>query len=111
MSLMTKAATYAFVKEYIGHQLFNDLPKAAARAYRRIDADDLLHKAGLARYRPGTATATGLSLFALGCAIGGVAALMLAPKVGAEMRTDVRQKAMDFVGQAKQQYGEKTAQA
>lgn len=111
MSVMGKAATYAFVKEYIAHQLFNDLPKAALKAYKRIDADDLLHKAGLARHRPAAAAASGTGLFILGAALGGFAALLLAPKVGAEMRTSVKSRALGWIDPAKKQYGSETAQA
>lgn len=112
MSLMGKAATYAFVKEYIAHQLFEDLPKTALKAYKRIDTDELLHRAGLARHRPGAAAASATSLFILGCAFGGIAALLFAPKAGAELRTTVKNRAMGFVEQNKpQQFGQEPAQA
>jgi gas vesicle protein len=50
--------------------------------------------------------------FIIGCAVGGIAALMLAPKAGTELRTDVKDKAMGYLG--KQGIGtspEKTASA
>ena len=66
--------------------------KAAKKGFRNIDWEEGLHKVGLASYKPGKATASGVGLLVAGAVIGGAVALMLAPKKGAELRTDLMGK-------------------
>jgi len=65
-----------------------------------FDKDYWLHKAGLTTYKPAKATAGSFSLFLLGLAAGGIAALALAPKPGTEWRSEVKDKALNLVNRA-----------
>jgi len=62
--------------------------------------DYWLHKAGLTSYKPVTATLGSVSLFVIGVAAGGFAALALAPKPGFQWRAEVKDKALDLVNRA-----------
>lgn len=54
----------------------------------------------------------GLGLFVLGIAAGGVAALLLTPQTGTELRTTVKDKAMGYMNKQNINIGqEKTASA
>lgn len=64
------------------------------------DKDYWLHRAGLSTYRPVKSAFGGLSLFLLGIAAGGAAALFFAPKKGEELRTEVKDKATTFMNRA-----------
>ena len=95
-----------FLKAYTGTKLVQDAGKVLAasglvHALDDFDRDRWLHKAGLALYRPGARAAGGLSLFVLGAVAGGVAALLWAPKTGSELRTQVRERALDLKDRAK----------
>ena len=79
----------AIAKAYLIKEAAEVAAKKAAKGWRKIDWDgDVLQRVGLTTYK-GSGIGTGLSLFVLGAAVGGIAALMLAPKKGNELRTDV----------------------
>lgn len=61
---------------------------------RAMDREALLHRAGLTTYSPVKNTVANISLFVAGCVVGGVAALLLAPKRGDELRRDISERAM-----------------
>lgn len=76
--------------------------KKAAKKFRKIDWDgDVLNRVGLTTYKPGWGALGGISLFVFGAAVGGIAALMLAPKKGEELRADV----MKFVNKEQANLG------
>lgn len=56
------------------------------------DKDYWLHKVGLTTYKPGKFATGGLGLFVLGAVAGGVIGLALAPKAGAELRTEMKER-------------------
>jgi gas vesicle protein len=56
---------------------------------------------GVVPYSPGSRTATDITLFLLGGLVGAVVGLALAPKAGVELRSDVRQRAMNLFDQVK----------
>ena len=89
-------------RSYILKSLVRDVSRFAKRNLKDIDWDKdyWLHKAGLTTYTPAKSTMGGVSLFLLGLAAGGVAALAFAPKPGEEFRSEVKDKAMDLVGRA-----------
>lgn len=94
--------TEALYKSYIFKNAFKDVAKFVKENVDDIEWDKeyWLHKAGLSEYKPVKRTFNGFSLLFLGAAIGGIAALALAPKPGAEFRTDVKDKAMNWMNQA-----------
>lgn len=107
--LLAKSDIY---RKWVARRLLNDLPKLARDKWADFDPDDVLHYAGLTTYRPGRAGVGGVGVFILGAVVGGVVALMLAPRPGAELRTTVKDKAMGYIN--KQNIGigtEKTANA
>lgn len=107
--LLAKSDIY---RKWVTRRLLNDLPKFAKDKWEDFDPDDVLHYAGLTTYKPAKASFGGLGVFVLGAVVGGVAALMLAPRPGAELRTTVKDKAMGYIN--KQNIGigtEKTASA
>lgn len=69
-----------------------DARKFLKKRLKNIDADALLNHVGLTTYRPAKATMGGASLFLFGAAVGGLAALILAPKAGTELRSDLMNK-------------------
>lgn len=88
----TKGALY---REWLQHKLLEDLPEYASDKWKAFDADDVLMPLGLQKRT--TATAGGAGAFFLGALVGGVVALMLAPKPGSELRTTVRDRAMNYI--------------
>lgn len=56
------------------------------------DKDYWLHKVGLTSYKPSSFATGGFGLFVLGAIAGGVIGLALAPKAGAELRTEMKDK-------------------
>lgn len=87
-------------KSYILKGVIKDVSKFAKENLKDIewDKDYWLHKAGLTTYNPGSRTFGSFSLFVLGVATGSIVALALAPKKGVELRSEIKDKAMDFVG-------------
>jgi hypothetical protein len=107
--LMAKSDVY---RKWVARRLMNDLPKFAKAKWEDFDPDDVLHYAGLTTYKPAKSGMGGLGVFLLGAAVGGIVALMMAPRPGSELRTTVKDKAMGYIN--KQNIGmgtEKTASA
>ena len=85
-----KAALY---QRWLEHQLAN-LGDGAKDTWDDFDANDILRPLGLAKARSSTASSAGA--FLVGAAVGGVLALMLAPKTGTELRSSVKSSATGF---------------
>ncbi|QRN92820.1 YtxH domain-containing protein [Archangium violaceum] len=100
-------------RKLIARKLLKDLPKYARNQWDDFDPDDVLRYVGLTTYKPARSSFAGVGAFVIGCAVGGIAALMLAPKTGTELRTDVKDKAMGYLGKQGigTTAGEKTASA
>ena len=100
--LFAKKAKFAvksdLYRKILAQKIIKDLPKAAKNQWDDFDADDVLRYVGLTTYKPARSSFAGIGAFVIGCAVGGIAALMLAPKTGTEMRTDVKDKAMGYLG-------------
>jgi len=100
--LFAKKAKFAvksdIYRKILARKILKDLPKAAKTQWDDFDADDVLRYVGLTTYKPARSSFAGIGAFVIGCAVGGIAALMLAPKTGTEMRTDVKDKAMGYLG-------------
>ncbi|WP_309887499.1 YtxH domain-containing protein [Archangium sp.] len=100
--LFAKKAKFAvksdIYRKILARKILKDLPKAAKNQWNDFDADDVLRYVGLTTYKPARSSFAGIGAFVIGCAVGGIAALMLAPKTGTEMRTDVKDKAMGYLG-------------
>jgi hypothetical protein len=100
--LFAKKAKFAvksdLYRKILARKIINDLPKAAKNQWDDFDVDDVLRYVGLTTYKPARSSVAGIGAFVIGCAVGGIAALMLAPKTGTEMRTDVKDKAMGYLG-------------
>jgi hypothetical protein len=58
----------------------------------------VLQYVGLTTYKPGRISMAGVGAFLVGCAVGGIAAILLAPKSGEEIRHEVKDKAMGYLG-------------
>ena len=94
-----------FSKSY----LYTNLARDAVRLWNRlgdmdlgdIDKERLLRKIGVVPYSPGSRTASDVTLFLLGGLVGAVVGLALAPKAGAELRSEVRDRAMNLFDQVK----------
>ena len=114
--LFAKKAKWAvksnIYRKLLARKIINDLPKFAKNQWDDFDADDVLRYMGLTTYKPARSSFAGIGAFFIGCAVGGIAALMLAPKPGTELRTDVKDKAMNYLGKQGINVGqEKTANA
>jgi hypothetical protein len=114
--LFAKKAKWAvksnIYRQLIARKVMKDLPKFAKNQWDDFDADDVLRYVGLTTYKPARSSFAGIGAFVIGCAVGGIAALMLAPKTGTELRTDVKDKAMGYLGKQGINVGqEKTASA
>ncbi len=100
--LFAKKAKFAvksdLYRKILARKIIKDLPKAAKNQWDDFDADDVLRYVGLTTYKPARSSFAGIGAFVIGCAVGGIAALMLAPKTGTELRTDVKDKAMGYLG-------------
>jgi hypothetical protein len=114
--LFAKKATWAMrsdvFRKLLARRILQDVPRYARNQWRDFDPDEMLRYVGLTTYKPVRSSFAGIGAFVIGCAIGGIAALMLAPKPGVELRTDVKDRAMGYLG--KQGIGvspEKTANA
>jgi hypothetical protein len=100
------------VRKVVAQKLINDLPRAARDSWDDFDPDDVLRLVGLTTRKPATLGLGGIGAFVLGIAAGGVAALLLAPKTGTELRTTVKDKAMGYMNKQNVNIGnEKTASA
>lgn len=100
------------VRKVVAQKLINDLPRAAKHRWEDFDPDDVLNLIGLTTYKPAKMGLGGIGAFVLGLAAGGVAALLLAPKTGTELRTTVKDKAMGYMNKQNVGIGaEKTASA
>jgi hypothetical protein len=84
-------------RKMLARRVLRDLPKIAKNTWESFDPDDVLHYAGLTTYKPVKASAGGLGVFLIGAVCGGIAALLLSPKPGAEIRTTVKDKAMGYL--------------
>jgi len=87
-------------KTYMVQNAIRDAAKFVGKQLKNIDwdTDEVLHRVGLARHTPGRSTFGGISLFVVGAALGGVAAMLLAPQPGAQLRTDLRDRAKKYFG-------------
>lgn len=88
------------LKTYMLQNAVKDAVKFVGKQAKNIDwdADDMLHRVGLTRYRPGGFTFGGFALFCAGACAGAVAAMLLAPKPGVELRTDLKDRAKKYFG-------------
>jgi hypothetical protein len=84
-------------RKLLARKVMNDIPKIAKNTWNSFDPDDVLHYAGLTTYKPVRAGFGSVGVFVLGAVCGGIAALLLAPKPGAEIRTTVKDKAMGYI--------------
>jgi len=86
-------------KAYVYKNMFSDVSRFARKALKNVDFDQerLLRRVGLSRYTPVRSTMGGFSLFLIGAVIGAAAGLALAPKTGAQLRADVKEKALDVL--------------
>jgi hypothetical protein len=94
IGLMAKSDIY---RRLMARKLMNDLPRLARNSWESFDPDDALHRIGLTTYKPGKAGLGGIGVFVLGAVCGGIAALLLAPKPGSEIRSTVKDRAMGYI--------------
>lgn len=87
-----------FYKAYVMKNLVQDVSKFVGRNIQNLDFDKeaWLNRAGLASYKPVRSTVGVTSLFLFGALTGAVLGLILAPKPGAELRQDVKDRALDL---------------
>lgn len=114
--LFAKKAKFAvksdLYRKFLARKILKELPKAAKNQWDDFDADDVLRYVGLTTYKPARSSIGGIGAFVIGCAVGGIAALLLAPKTGTELRTTVKDKTMGYLGKQGINVGsEKTASA
>ena len=107
------AAKSSLYRKWLAQKFLNDIPKFAKDKWDDFDADEVLHPLGLSTYKPVKSSIGSLGVFIIGAAVGSVVALLLAPKPGAELRTDVKDKAMGYLNKQNIAIGqqEKTAHA
>lgn len=94
-----------FTKSY----LYTSLARDGVKLWNRLgdldmpdfDKERLLRRVGVTSYSPGARTASDIGLFILGGIVGALVGLALAPKAGAELRSDVRDRAMNLFDQVK----------
>ena len=99
-------------KAYVYKTLLTDVSRFVRRTFDDFDFDkeSLLNRVGLTTYSPVRSTIGGISWFVAGAAIGAAVGLALAPKPGAELRADVKEKARDLLGRGEEAI-ERRAQA
>ncbi len=108
-NLAVKSDVY---RKLLAKKILKDLPKYARDQWDDFEPDDVLRYVGLTTYKPARSSFAGVGAFVIGCAVGGIAALLLAPKTGTELRTNVKDKAMGYLGKQGINVGsEKTASA
>ena len=106
------AAKSGIYRKWLAQKFLNDIPRVAKDKWEDFDADDLLHAEGLTTYKPAKAGFGTLGVFIIGAAVGSIAALLLAPTPGTELRTQVKDKAMGYLNKQNLGIGqEKTASA
>ena len=100
-------------KAYFYKTLLRDVSRFARKAFDDVDFDkeSLLNRIGLRTYTPARSAIGGLSFFVVGAAVGAAIGLALAPKPGAELRADVKEKAMDLIGRSAESVPQRRAQA
>ena len=94
-----------FTKSY----LYTSLARDGVKLWNRLgdldlpdfDKERLMRKVGVVPYSPGARTASDIGFFILGGIVGALVGLALAPKAGAELRSDVRDRAMNLFDQVK----------
>ncbi len=82
-------------KRYMYRGMLNDAMKFARKNWS-VERDALLHRAGLARYRPVRRGFSAAGLLLAGGVLGAIAALVFTPRSGPEMRDQVRRKTMGW---------------
>jgi hypothetical protein len=94
-----------FTKSY----LYTNLARDGVKLWNRLsdmelgdlNKERLLRKIGVVPYTPGSRTASDITLFLLGGIVGALVGLALAPKSGVELRSQVKDKAMNLFDQVK----------
>ena len=88
------------LKTYMLQNAVKDAVKFVGKQAKNIDfdADDMLHRVGLSRYKPGGVTFGGFAIFCAGACIGAVAAMLIAPKPGVQLRMDLKDRAKKYFG-------------
>lgn len=108
----TWAAKSSLYRKWLARKMLNDIPKFAKDKWEDFDPDDVLHYVGLTTHKPVKAGLGSLGVFIIGAAVGSVVALMLAPTPGADLRTQVKDKALGYLNKQNIDIGqEKTAHA
>jgi len=91
-----------FTKTYLYSNLARDVVKLWNRMdFPDLDKETLLRKVGVVPYEPGRRTAGDISFFLFGALVGAVLGLALAPKPGAELRSEVKDRALGLLDQAR----------
>lgn len=100
-------------KAYFYKTLLRDVSRFARKAFDNVDFDreSLLNRVGLTTYTPVRSTVGDLSFFLLGAAVGTGIGLALAPKAGAQLRAEVKERAMDLIGRSGEALQEQRARA
>jgi hypothetical protein len=94
-----------FTKSY----LYTNLARDAVRLWNRLgdlelgdfDKEALLRRVGVVPYSPARRMAGDVTFFLLGGMVGAAIGLALAPKPGAELRSEVKDRAMNLLDQAR----------
>ena len=80
------------MKAYVLQRAIKEATNASRtikRGLRNVDWDAGLHRVGLTMYKPGRTGIGLVSMLCLGVCVGGVAALLFAPKRGVDLREDL----------------------
>ncbi|HSP78029.1 MAG TPA: YtxH domain-containing protein [Myxococcaceae bacterium] len=94
----TLAAKSDLYRKYLARKLTKEFPRYAREQWAEFEPDDVLRYVGLATYKPARVSMAGVGAFLIGCAVCGIAAMLLTPKSGPEIRHDVKDKAMGYIG-------------
>jgi hypothetical protein len=109
------AAKSSLYRKWLAQKFLSDSPRFAKDKWEDFDPDDVLHPLGLTTYKPVKMGIGSIGVFVIGAAVGSVVALLLAPKPGADLRTEVKDKAMNYLNKQNinlgQQEKTKTAHA
>jgi hypothetical protein len=106
------AAKSNLYRRWLVDKFIHDIPRIAKDKWDDFDPDDMLRYVGLTTVKPVRSTFGGLGAFMIGAAVGSIVALMLAPSPGADLRTQVKDKAMGYLNKQNINLGqEKTASA